>query len=421
MFILAAGLNHKTAPLSIRERVSLNHGQLPENLQILAECVKQGAILSTCNRTEIYAVVNEPHLGAKAIKYFLSQVSGLPPEDLEPHLYLYSQRDAIRHIFSVASGTDSMILGESEILGQLRYAVEEAESCRSAGSELSRLLRQAISVGREVREKTGINRNRVSVSSAGVDLAKKQFGGDLSSCHILVISAGEAGKLTAKAVADCGSGQVVVTSRTYEKAQSLAQELGGQAIPFSELNQALADADIVISATAAPHYVLDHATVENAMHKREDKPLMFIDIAVPRDIDPEVRELGGVLLYDLDSLQTVVNSNLKERENELDKVNSLLDSETDKFMSWWDSLEVVPLINFMRNRAEEVRKTELEKTMAKLKTLSAADRQAIEVLTKSIVNKMLHHPTMALKESAGDPNEIEVMVRMMGLCEVNQE
>ena len=418
MFILAVGLNHKTAPLEIREKVSLNHGQLGANLHILTECVKQGAILSTCNRTEIYALVDEPHVGARGVRYFLGQVSDQEPEDLAPYLYVYSQRDAVRHIFRVAAGVDSMILGESEVLGQLRSAADAAETAGASGAELSRLLRHAISVGREVRDKTGINRNRVSVSSAGVDMAKRHFDGDLSSCRILVISAGEAGKLTAKAVADCGSSDIVVTSRTYEKAMSLADELGGRAIPFSDLGDALAKADIVISSTSAPHCILGVTEVHAAVQQRPEKPLMLIDIAVPRDIDPKVKEVEGVSLYDVDDLEAVVKENLNEREKELGKVDLIVNAETDRFMSWWDSQEVVSVISFMRQRAEDIRSMEVEKAFGKLKSLSDADRQVIDVLTKSIVNKMLHHPTMTLKECAGDQEQLEAVQRAMGLCDM---
>ena len=415
MFILTIGLNHKTAPLYIRERVSLNHGQLNTNLCMLSKCVEQGVILSTCNRTEIYALVKDPHVGSKAMRQLLSHVSNLSQETLSPHLYIHSQQDAVRHIFSVAAGTDSMILGESEVLGQLRAALEEAEACGTSGSELSRLLRHAISVGREVRDKTGINRNRTSVSSAGVDLAKRCFGHDLSACRVLVISAGEAGKLTAKAMADCAGSNIMVTSRTHEKAVSLAQELGGSAIPFSQLREALAQADIVISSTAAPHFILDQPDIEKTMQQRPERPLLFIDIAVPRDIDPDARNIKSVSIYDLDDLGVVAQENMEERKRELTKVNSIIDSETDRFMSWWNSLGVIGLISFMRNRAEEVRSSELEKALSKLKNVSEADKETIEILTKSIVNKMLHHPTIALKECAGDHERLDIMQRALGL------
>jgi len=409
MFLLVAGLNHKTAPLELREKVSLNHGQLAEHLRELSECVDQGAILSTCNRTEVYAVVEEPHVGARALRHFLTQTGDLLPEDLAPHLYLYSQRDAVRHLFSVASGIDSMVLGESEVLGQVRGALESAEIIGTSGTELSRFLRQAISVGREVRDKTGINRNRVSVSSVGVDLAKSQFGGTLDSRRILLISAGEAGKLTAKALTDCGNPDVIVTSRTYNKAVSLADQLGGKAMPFSQLEEALANADIVISSTGAPHFVLHHDMVEQIMQQRANAPLLLIDIAVPRDIDPMVRQIKGVSLHDIGDLEAVIQDNLKEREKELDKATAIIDSETTRFVSWWDSLQVAPMINMMRQRAETVRRAELEKTLAKLKTISDADREAIDVMTRSIVNKMLHHPTMALKEASSDQDRLDVM------------
>jgi glutamyl-tRNA reductase len=390
---------------------------MDEYLGILSESVKQGAILSTCNRTELYVTVDEPHVGTRGVRHFLCEASGLMPEDLAPHLYVYSQREAVSHLFKVASGLDSMILGETEVLGQVKTALDAAEASGAAGPELSRLLRRAVSIGREVRDKTGISRHRVSVSSAGVELAKQHFGGDLSGKRILVISAGEAGKLAAKALADCGASEIVVTSRTHEKASSLAKQLSGRSVPFSELPQALVETDIVITATGAPRFILRRKAVADAMKQRPERPLLIIDIAVPRDVDPKVGDVTDVSLYDIDDLKAVSQASLKEREKESTKAKALIERETDKFMNWWGSLGAVPTLNVLRERAEEVRIGELDKAMAKLKNLTDEERQAVDILTKSLMNKYLHHPMMALKEFGHDPERLDVMRQMMGICD----
>jgi glutamyl-tRNA reductase len=294
-----------------------------------------------------------------------------------------------------------MIVGEFEILGQVRHALEEAERAGTVQSPLLNLFRQALRVGRRAREETAISRNAASVSSAGVELAR-QFFGDLTRCKVLVISAGEAGKLTARALVKTGIAEMTVTSRTYERAVALASRLGGRAIPFHHLKQALSEADIVISCSGSPHFILEPPAIEEAMRSRPERPLFLIDIAVPRDIDPEVKKVSNVLLHDIDDLRMVSEANVREREKEVEKVTALIEAEVTKFMEWWDSLKVVPTITALVNKCESIRQRELAKFISRRSHLSEEDRNQMEILTRSIIKKILHDPILRLKKHGAD-------------------
>lgn len=396
MKFLVIGLNHRTAPLEIREKLAVTREQLPKALETLKNRLGQGVILSTCNRSEFYTVSNDSRTEAR-LKGFISGWSHIPLPKLAPHLYVYYQEECVRHLFRVASGLDSMILGESQILGQVRDAFGAAAQAKAVRGPLSRLFHQALRVGKRVRRETALGQNALSVSRACVELARRCLG-DLGSFRVTVIGAGEAGRLAAKAFKDSGTSQILVTNRNFLRAMEVARELGGEALPMERLPWALAHSDIVISCTDAPEPILRRAEVEAAMQHRSGRPLFLIDNAVPRDIDPSVKELPNVYLYDVDDLEAVSQANRLEREKEAEKAELIVREEMERFMAWWRSLEVVPTIAQLRERAEAIRQRELSKTLRKLEGLPPEQAERLDALTKAIVKKLLHHPITFIKE-----------------------
>ncbi len=395
MHILVVGLNHKAAPVEVRERLAFDNGQLSAALGMLSRNVDEGIILSTCNRTEVYALGHSDCLDADA-KRFLTDFHGIPLQEFDSFLYTHFQQDAVRHLFRVASGVDSMVLGEPQILGQVREAFESAEANRASGRVLSALFRHAISVGKMARTDTDISKNAASVSYAAVELAKKIFG-DIRRCTVLVVGAGEMGKLTARTLLDNGAASVLVTNRTHRRAVELAERFHGRAVDFERIAEALAVSDIVISSTGASEYVIKADAVKQALRSRKNKPIFFIDIAVPRDIDPLVDKIENAYLYNIDDLQAVREANLREREKEAKKVEAIIDAEVSKFAQWYRSLEVVPTITALCDKAEGIRQAELAKALSKLGDLSDRDREKVNALTIAIVNKILHQPITRLK------------------------
>ncbi|MCL5266440.1 MAG: glutamyl-tRNA reductase [Chloroflexi bacterium] len=396
MQILVVGLNHKAAPVEVREKLAFGDGQLGDAICMLLQPATEGVILSTCNRMEIYAVVGHAASGTDNVKRFLADFHDVSAEEFEPYLYVHCQEHAVRHLFSVASGIDSMILGEPQILGQVRDAFEFAEKSRSVGRLLSPLFRQAISVGKLARTETDISRNAASVSYAAVELAKKIFG-NLDHRTVLIIGAGEMGKLTARTLLDNGASSMLVMNRTFQRAQDLAARFGGNPIEFEKMAEALALADIVITSTGAPEYIIRADEVKQAMRQRRNRPVFFVDIAVPRDIDPQVDKIENAYLYNIDDLQAVCEANMREREKEARKVEAIVEAEAAKYMSWYHTLDVVPTITALYGKAEAIRQAELARMMPKLGNLSERDREKINALTVAIVNKLLHQPITRLK------------------------
>jgi glutamyl-tRNA reductase len=414
MQVLVVGLNDKTAPVEIREKVALGTEKLKESLPLLFNCVGQGIILSTCNRTEVYVLADHGDSERRAVENFLSNFGGISGAHLSPYLYVFQSDEAVKHLFRVASGLESMVLGEVEILGQVRHALEEAEKTGMVGFSLLNLFRQAVWVGRHARNTTAISENAVSVSSAAVKLAKKFFP-ELSSCKVLVISAGEAGKLAVKTLFNSGVSEMVVTSRTYERAVALASVVNGRAIPFHELEEALSTSDIVFSCSGSPHFIIEASCVVEAMRTRSHRPLLLIDIAVPRDIVPEVRQIDNVFLYDIDDLEVVLESNRTQREREVEKVMSIIEFEVAKFMDWWGTMEARPTITALVNKAERIRQEQLTKTMKKMPGLSPEDKTMIEAVTSSIVRKILHDPISCLKSGEGNGNYVRAVKELFNL------
>lgn len=390
------GVSHNTTPVAIRERLAVSNERISDALKLLSRYTSRGVILSTCNRTEIYTL-SDSNTSQPGID-FLTAWTNSSVADLLPYLYCCQNEDAVRHLFSVAAGLDSMIIGEFEILGQIRQSLERARRAHLADYLLQNLFQQAIRVGRRVRTETGISKNALSVSSVAVELAAKAVG-DLSTCKALVIGTGEAGRLVAKALKERGVSQITTTSRSYRKASALADTLNGSSVRIENLNQELATCDIVISCTSAPHLILHRKTVENAMQVRPTQPLVIIDIAVPRDIDPKVKRVTNVFLYDIDDFAYLTELNRKQREAEIQNATEIITAELGRFTAWWQSMEVKPVIRSLTRKAEDIRRAQLDKTLKKLRRLSTEEQESLEAMTKAIVQKILHNPIQSLKHN----------------------
>jgi len=400
MNIVVVGLSHKTASVDIREKVAFAPTQMEKPLKALLalEDVAEAVIVSTCNRVEIYISTRDIAGGMARIKRFLADYHQIPAETLEPHLYTHHGEAAIRHVFRVASSLDSMVVGEPQILGQIKTAYGYAAEYKTSGIILNRFLHKAFSVAKRVRTETKIASSAVSVSFAAVELARKIFG-DLSDKTVMLIGAGEMCELAAKHFITNGVRGVMVTNRTYERAVKLADEFEGKPVPFDDLFDQLHKADIVLSSTGATHFIIKPKDVEEVIRRRKMKPMFFIDIAVPRDIDPKVNDVENVYLYDMDDLQGVVASNLQQRAEEAKKAEAIIDEEIGQFHKWLSNLEVTPTIVALRSKFEETRKAELEKTLAAWKDLPPDGAKRLEALTAAIVNKLLHTPTATLKRA----------------------
>ena len=411
MYIVCLGLSHQTAPIELRERVSYHTGAQKAALARLGcghasrppELVEL-AILSTCNRLEFYAVTHTDRLDP--LHQFISDTTGVLVAELMPHLYHHTQADAVTHLGRVASGLDSMILGEPQILGQVTEAYELGLSQRSIGPVLSTLFRYAIHTGKRARTETAISRNPASISSVAVKLAEDIIG-DVSTAQTVVVGAGEMAELAVEALRHHGAQHITVVNRTRDRAQQLADRWQAAALTFENLADALRDADIVITSTGAPHILIKPPLVEAVMRQRPDRSLVLIDIAVPRDVDPDVNRLVNVRCYDIDDLSARLTDSLAERQQEIPQVEAIIAAETEAFMTWLKSLEVMPVISDLRAKADAIRRAEIEKTFRHLSHLDEADRQRIEFLAESLINKLLHDPTLRLKAEAGNGHAAE--------------
>ncbi len=399
--LVLVGLNHKSAPLSERERMGFSDADLPDALGRLTrlEPVKEGMILSTCNRVEILARAADFRGGISAVKGFLARDRGVTPEEVERYTYQYEGRDAVRHLFRVASGLDSMVLGEPQILGQVKRAYAAARGAGTTGAVLEHLLQQGLSAAKRVRSETGISRHAVSVAFAAVELARRIFG-ELGTRSALLLGAGKMTELAAENLVAGGVSRVVVTNRTYSRAVELAERFGGVAVNWDERFSQLEKVDIVVTGTAAPQPILDKTTVQKAIRARRSRPLFLIDIAVPRDVEPSVNEIDNVYLYDIDDLQGVVDANLEERQREAEIAERMIEGEVDAFDRWRQSLEVAPTIVALRETLHGLARRELERFRRKLGPLTPDQEHAVEELTRSLIQKVLHPPIQHLKRCA---------------------
>lgn len=409
MYILCIGLNHTTAPLALRETLALNEDVVRIALARLA-CghvltpLNELVLISTCNRIELYAVSNQPALAE--LELFLSEVSGVSADLFRPHLYRFKDMDVVRHLFEVAAGLDSLVIGEPQILGQVTRALELAREQNTAGAILNRLFQAAIHAGKRTRTETAISRNPASVSSLAASLSERAVH-KISEAQIVILGAGEMAELAVEALRKRGAQKILVVNRTLERAQGLVQRWDAQATTFENLHTALASADILISSTGAPHTIISKAMVEETMKSRQERPLVLIDIAMPRDIDADVGDISHVKLYDMDSLNTQLEHSLTERMAEVPQVKTILEQELELFGDYLKSLDMLPLIADMRQHAENIRQTELEKTLRRLPDLTEAERSHIEAMTQALVKKLLHAPTQRLRVEAASPRASE--------------
>ncbi|HET6516051.1 MAG TPA: glutamyl-tRNA reductase [Thermodesulfovibrionales bacterium] len=414
MKIIVIGLNHKTADVDVRERLAFNGPKLEEGLLKMRDLpgVEEAIILSTCNRVEMYADVNDANRSFETINSFLSEFHGLDREMVRRSLYLYHDADAVRHVFRVASSLDSMVVGEPQILGQLKDAFDFALQRKTTGMLLNRLMKKAISVAKRVRTETKIAENAVSISFAAVELARKIFT-DLSGRSFMLLGAGEMAELAARHMVNCGIQEVVVVNRTYDRGCELATEFSGRAVTFEGLHRELVHSDIVICSTGAPSYVLRKEEMQKVMKERRHRQVFIIDISVPRNIDPEINDLDNVYLYDVDDLQGTVDANVLERKKEAEKAETIIGEEIDSFQRWLSSLDSVPTVVALRNRAEAVKREELERLIHKFPDLGEKERKAIEYMASAITNKLIHPPTVALKEETEDKDILIATVRRL--------
>lgn len=401
MQLVALGLDHERAPVEIRERIAIPSARLKDAIAGLSDYVSNGIVFSTCNRTEVYALEDDSSPAVPGMERFLCERSGVSANELLPRLFRERQEGAVRHLFRVASGLESLIVGEYEVLGQLRHVLVEAEAVNTVDHFLLNLFREAVRVGRRVRSETAISRNAASVSSAAVEVARKVFP-SLSQCRVLVLGAGQAGKVAVQSLAESQVAKVVVMSRSIEHAAELATMLGGTPMPYHKLKEVLAETDIVISCTGSPHFVLEAAALTDAVKARNGAPMLLIDIAVPRDIDPAVKTLDHVMLYDIDDLEGVAKTNRRLRETEVTKAARIVDEESARFVASWKARQATPAISALLSKAESIRNEQFEKTLKGMAGLSPEDRTRIEAMTKSIVQKILHAPVSALKSSGSE-------------------
>jgi glutamyl-tRNA reductase len=403
--VVVVGLNHRTVPLELLERMTVSDAHLPKALHDLLgrEHLTEAVVLSTCMRTEIYAVAGRFHGAMSDVRNFLGEWSGSTPDHFGDYLYSFYEDGAVTHLFQVASGIDSAIIGEGEILHQVRDAWERARAEGSAGPVLGRLFRHAVEVGKRARSETAISKGTTSLSQAAVAMAADRLGA-LAGRTILVLGAGEMGEGMAQALAGVpGVGQVLVSNRTWAKAAELAKRYGGKPVDIGGLPAALEQADLLLTSTGAPTVLLEAADLEAVLPARGGRPLLVVDIAVPRDVEPGVGRLDGVTLLNMDDLKSFVDAGMAERRKEIGAVNQIIADEVGRFVEATAEREVAPLVASLHQRADEVRDAEMERFRVRLAGLDDRQRRAVEALTRGVVAKLLHDPTVALKEAAGTP------------------
>ncbi|MEW6161773.1 MAG: glutamyl-tRNA reductase [Nitrospirota bacterium] len=423
MKVFVAGLNHKTADIDVREKVAFNGSRLEDGLIRFKELpeIEEVLILSTCNRVELYANVRDTLKASESIKILLSEFHNINRELLDKAVYIYDDVNAVRHIFRVASSLDSMVIGEPQILGQLKKAFELALEKKTMGILLNRLMKKAISVAKRVRRETRIAEHAVSVSFAAAELAKKIFT-DLSGKVFMLLGAGEMAELAARHLMSSGVKEVIVANRRYERACEIAKEFNGRPVKFDDFLQEMVPSDIVICSTGAQNYVLTKSQVQKVMKERKQKPVFIIDISVPRNVDPEVNDLDNVYLYNIDDLQGIVDKNKFERQKEAEKAEKIVEEEIEPFLKWQSSLDSVPTIVALREKAEEIKKEELEKLLNRFPDMEEKQRKASEYMATAIVNKLIHQPTVALKEYSEDRDlMIAVIKRLFAIDEERDE
>jgi glutamyl-tRNA reductase len=418
MTLALVGVNHKTAPIELRERIAISREELPETTRALAAVpgVAECMIVSTCNRVELLAVIESSDT---SLAIFLHRQFGLDPALLAPHIYQHYDQDAVRHLFRVAASLDSMVVGEPQILGQVKEAFAVARSSGTVGGHLEHLLQSAFAAAKRVRTETAIGSNSVSIASVAVELARKIFG-SLQGRTVFLVGAGKMSEIAARHLVQQGAGTILVTNRTQERARQLAEPFNGRVISFDKVYEYASEADIVISSTGAPHPIFRREHGQAFMHRRRNRPMFFIDIAVPRDVDPTVNQIEGIFVYDIDDLQQVAAAHIAERRDQASDAEALVAAEVERFHERRRAVNVAPAIVTLQRQAEEIRQAELKRMHARLRTLNDEQLAAIEALTRSLVNKFLHPPMQALKQAAreNDPTRVDALCEAWSLPSV---
>jgi glutamyl-tRNA reductase len=414
MTLVLIGVNHKTAPIEVRERIAISREDLPEVTRALAETpgVTECMIVSTCNRVELLAAVESADADLTG---FLHRHFGLDPALLAPHIYREIDQDAVRHLFRVAASLDSMVVGEPQILGQVKEAFVVARASGTIAGQLEHLLQSAFAAAKKVRTETEIGSNSVSIASVAVDLARKIFG-SLQGRTVFLVGAGKMSELAARHLVQQGAGAILVSNRTQERARRMAETFRGRVIPFEQLYEVASEADIVITSTGAPHPIFRREHGQAFLHRRRNRPMFFIDIAVPRDVDPAMNKLEGIFVYDIDDLQQVAAANMAERSLEASNAEALIEGEVERFRQRLRTVNVAPAIIALQRQAEEIRLAELRRVQARLGSLNADQVAAVEALTRGLMNKFLHPPMQALKQAAREDNA----ARLEALCDAWQ-
>ncbi|MEC1302788.1 glutamyl-tRNA reductase [Lysinibacillus capsici] len=408
MHTIVVGLNYKTAPVEIREKLSFIESELPQAMEALQKqkSILENVIVSTCNRTEIYAVVDQLHTGRHFVKQFLANWFDLPVETFSSYLTIREEDEAVEHLFKVTAGIDSMVLGETQILGQVKKSFLSGQEIGTTGTVYNQLFKQAVTFAKRAHNETAIGENAVSVSYAAVELAKKIFG-SLQRKHVAILGAGKMGELAIENLYGSGVGKVTVINRTFEKAESLAAKFHGEAKSMKELQCSLLEADILITSTGATDYVIDYELMQFVERLRKGKPLFMVDIAVPRDIDPRVGDLANVFLYDIDDLQGIVEANLAERERAAADITNMIGEEVVQFKDWVATLGVVPVISALRKKANRIQQETMTSIENKMPDLTERERKILSKHTKSIINQLLKEPILQAKEMANSPKANE--------------
>jgi glutamyl-tRNA reductase len=411
MSLKLVGVNHKTAPIELREKIAISPDDLSETTRALAALpgVTECMIVSTCNRVELLAAVDGPQTD---ITEFLHSQFGLDRDLLAPHIYEQRDHDAVRHLFRVAASLDSMVVGEPQILGQVKEAFAVARASGTIAGQLEHLLQSAFAAAKKVRTETEIGSSSVSIASVAVDLARKIFG-NLQGRTVFLVGAGKMSELAARHLVQQGAGTILVTNRTQARSERMAEAFKGRVIPYEEMYDAAAEADIVISSTGAPHPIFRKEHGQRFMQRRKNRPMFFIDIAVPRDVDAAMGKLEGIFVYDIDDLQAVAAAHLAERSRHADDAETLIAGEVERFHLRQRTVTAVPVIVALQKQAEETRQAELRKMQSRLEGLTAEQVAAVEAITRALVNKLLHPPMQALKQAARENNQ----VRIDALCE----
>ncbi len=404
MSVIVVGLNHRTVPLDLFEKMTVPEAKLPKALADLSsrENISESVILSTCNRIEIYAYAEKFHGAYQDIRNFLSEISHVAPEDFSDHLIGLFGSDAVEHLFKVSSGIDSAVIGEHEILGQVRSAWELAIEEQAVGTVLNSLFRHSLEVGKRARSETLISRNITSVSQAAVAMADKQLNG-LIGKRVLVVGAGEMGEGMAKSLHAGGITELRVANRTWDRAVETAERLNGKPVRLDELPQNLTEVDLLLTSTGATAAILEYGDLDEAARQREGRELLIVDIAVPRDVDPASAELDGVTLLDMDDLREFAEKGIRAREKEVSSVIEIINEELERFSNLFSARSVAPIVTQLHSRAEEIRNAELQKLFRKFPELTSEQLKGIETLTSVIANKLIHEPTVRLKDAAGTP------------------